>query len=179
MPGVGLHNLGDWFKKNLEDWTQETINKLAERRQLDEWLDIGTDSKKSLFNWEYPEGAWQTALNAIGIAGANRQTQLGRQLQMQQAARTGGRLGSVSRGFQDIAGQVATGQQQAIAQLTKEKVNIETRMKMAALQAYIQKYGIDENVRVALKQIAAGESAAMWQGAGAVAGGLLPLLAFL
>ena len=134
---------------------------------------------REFMDYEYPEDIYEQQKNVIGQAGAAAQTRANRALSQRQAAQTGGRLGSISRGFSDIGGQVATGQQMALANLAKEKMNVETRMKLAALSAYIQKYGIDKNAMIALKQIQAQESAAMWGGIGNFAGNLAMLAAFI
>jgi hypothetical protein len=134
---------------------------------------------RGFLDYEYPEDLYEQQTNVIGQAGAAAQTRANRALSQRQAAQTGGRLGSISRGFSDIGGQVATGQQMALANLAKEKMNIETRMKLAGLQAYIQKHGIDANVMMALKQLQAQENAALYGGIGEFLGGAIQLLPFV
>jgi hypothetical protein len=128
---------------------------------------------QEFLNYEYPEELFEEQKNVIGQIGAATQTRANRAVGQRQAAMTGGRLGSVSRAYSDIGGQVATGQQQAFVQLAREKQNVETRMKLAGLNAYIQKYGIDQNVMVALKNIEAQETAGLWGGIGEFLGGAL------
>ena len=47
-------------------------------------------------------------------------------------------------------------------------------MKMAGLQAYIQKYGIDKNAALALQKLQAEADAAMWSGIGSLLGKSIP-----
>ena len=134
------------------------------------------ENLNELWDYQYPENVYEQQKNVIGQAASARQLQMNRALEQRQAAMTGGRLGSVSRGYQEIGGQVAGAQQQALAQLSAEKMNVEMRMKLAALQAYIEKYGIDKNAMIALKQIKAQQDAAAAYGMGSFAGGALEFL---
>ena len=70
----------------------------------------------------------------------------------------------LQRLLQDIGGQAALARSSGYTQLVREKMNVETRMKLAALQAYVQKYGIDQNAMIALKQIQSGYDSALAQG---------------
>lgn len=99
-------------------------------------------------------------LNLLGQMLSSGQLRQSRQFQQSQAAKTGGRLGSTSRGESDIAGQAALAASQGTAQIIADAKNrqlqqkkMELQSNLSLLQSYIQKYGIDKESELALKRL--------------------------
>ena len=79
----------------------------------DRWTQGQADARNqwdlisSFLNYETPESEQERMLNTLQQILSSQQTQSQRSFQQSQAARTGGRLGSTSRGTQEIGGQFA------------------------------------------------------------------------
>lgn len=104
-----------------------------------------------LFNQTFSADNTNRNVNVLNQALNAQQQKAIQGFQQRQAAQTGGRLGSAARGEQNIAGQFALAQAQGL----NEIFNQQMRNKVQALNAYIAKYGIDQEALNLMKQIQA------------------------
>jgi len=128
------------------------------------------DIVNQFLSYETPEGIKQNQLGMLNQQLANQQTQMNQQFNQNMAAQTGGRLGSTQRGTADIGGQVAMAGQLGTAEILNNLYNQQLQTRLAGLQAYIQKYGIDKNAELALKQLRAEKDAGKWGAIGGLVG---------
>jgi len=120
--------------------------------------------KKEVFNlnkylqgqlgYEFPEEELNRRLNVMGQQLTGMEMQQMQRFQESFAGRTGGRMSS-ARGGAEIGGQAALARAAGAGQLMTQAFNQEMQQRQAALQAYIQKYGIDKQAQLAMEQLEA------------------------
>jgi len=166
LPGrEGEIGLGRPAGENLRD------PKTIDHFNLDKYL-------QDQLGYEFPEEELNRRLQSLGISMAGAQTQAQRSFDQNQAARTGGRLGSAARGTEQIGGQYALARAAGTSQIMSQAFNQQIQQRMAALNAYIQKYGIDKQAQLAMEQLEAQREQASAEWFGDIFGSLA-LLPFL
>jgi hypothetical protein len=104
--------------------------------------------------FEFPEEELGRRLNLFGRQMTGMEQQQMRRFQEQFAGQTGGRMSGV-RGTAEIGGQAAMARAAGTGQIMTQAFNQQMQQRQAALNAYIQKYGIDKQAQIAMKQIQA------------------------
>ena len=115
----------------------------------------GFDINKYLqdqLQFEFPQDELGRRTNVFGQQMTGMEQRQMRQFQEQFAGRTGGRMSS-ARGGAEIGGQAAIARATGVSQIMTQAFNQELQQKQAALQAYIQKYGIDTQAKLAMEQL--------------------------
>lgn len=110
------------------------------------------DFIRQFLEYETPQEVIDTRMGQLGRSLSARQAQDIRAFRAADFGRTGGRMGT-ARGTQEIGGQYALARAAGQAQILNAAFEREMRAKLAGLQAYIQKYGIDKNAQLALQQL--------------------------
>jgi hypothetical protein len=104
--------------------------------------------------FEFPEEELGRRLNLFGRQMTGFEQQQMRGFQEQFAGRTGGRMSS-ARGGAELGGQAALARATGAGQIMTNAFNQQMQQRQAALNAYIQKYGIDKNAQLAREQLEA------------------------
>ena len=168
MPLPNTQRFKNRAKYNTPEWFHfYGQNGPTMRQQTDQYA---LDTIGQFLNYETPDAVKQQQLGTLNQQLANQYAQMNQQFNENMASRTGGRLGSTQRGTEEIGGQMALAGQLGMAEILKNLHNQELRTKLAGLQAYIQKYGIDKNAQLAMKQLKAQQDAALWGGIGGLLG---------
>ena len=123
----------------------------------------------SFLNFQVPEEQINQQLNVLNQGVAAGQNRANQQIAASNASRTGGRV-STGRAVNDVGGQAALAQQQGQAAIFQQAAQQESQMRLAGLQAYISKYGIDRNAELALQQMRNQQNAMFGQGLGSLLG---------
>ena len=125
---------------------------------------------------EFPQDEVGRRTNVFGQQMTGMEQRQMRQFQEQFAGRTGGRMSS-ARGGAEIGGQAAIARATGVSQIMTQAFNQEMQNKQVALQAYIQKYGIDTQAKLAMEQLKLQREQAeggFWSDIASFAGNLLP-----
>jgi hypothetical protein len=112
------------------------------------------DYIKQFLNYEVPQEVIDQQLNAFAQQVSAKQSDVLRQAQFADSARTGGRMSNARR-RQDITGEFAQARSAGYQGIMSDKAQQEMRARFAGLNAYISKYGTDKGIASAMNQLSA------------------------
>jgi len=130
---------------------------------------------KEMMDYDFPEEELQKRLNALGIQITAAEQSKQRTFSEKYAAQTGGRMTGL-RGFDEIGGKSALARSVGSAQIMQQAFNQELAVRQNALNAYIQKYGMDKQAQAAQAAIDAQKEQANQEMIGNTFGTLATLL---
>jgi hypothetical protein len=152
----------NWTTAEYQKWRSEMMsgNEMADKPLL-QALDTmwaqnqsnrADDVIQKSMNYEFPQEELGRRMNVFGRQMTGMEQRQMQQFQQQFAGRTGGRMSS-ARGQAELGGQAALARAGGQAQIMQQAFNQELQVRQQALQAYIQKYGIDKQAQLAMEQM--------------------------